>query len=90
MKAPDPVVTPDPARVADGWEPRFVADGARAEEAVRLYRELGFETVADPVVPGNLPGDCGDCAIVTALRFHMIYTRRRTSRPAQREGEGHA
>ena len=73
----DLVVQPDPVRIADGWEFRFAADGARADEALRLYRELGFEVAADPVAPKNLPPDCGDCRIVTALRFQMVYTRRR-------------
>jgi hypothetical protein len=69
-------VAPDPRRIADGWQARFVADGARADEAVRLYRELGFEVAADPIAPEHLSPDCGDCRVVIALRFQMIYTRR--------------
>ena len=81
-------VAPDPARIAAGWEPRFVADGARADEAVRLYRELGFEVAADPVTPENLSPDCGDCRVVMALRFQMIYTRRPRRRPGRHGQEG--
>ena len=33
---------PDPARVAEGWERRFIADSTRAEEAIQLYESLGF------------------------------------------------
>lgn len=69
-------VAADPARVAAGWVFRFVADRARAEEAVRLYQELGFEVAADPVAPGNLAQDCEGCPVVDALGFRMIYTRR--------------
>jgi hypothetical protein len=67
---------PDPARIADGWTLRFVADRARADEVIRLYRELGFEVVADPMRPKNVSPRCGDCRLVTALQFQMIYTRR--------------
>ena len=81
-------VAPDPARIAAGWEPRFVADGARADEAVRLYRELGFEVVADPVTAEHLSPDCGDCRIVVALRFQMIYTRRPRARPGRHNRKG--
>jgi len=67
-----------------GWEPRFVADPARAEEAIRLYRELGFEVVADLIESKDLSPDCGDCGLAMALRFRMIYTRRppRAAAPA--------
>jgi hypothetical protein len=66
----------DPARVADGWERRFIADGPRAEEAIRLYEELGFEVCADPLTPEDLAGECEDCQLLMLLRFKTIYTRR--------------
>ena len=74
-------LAPDPARVADGWERRFVADGPRVEEAMRLYAELGFEVCADPLKPEDLAGECEDCQLLMLLRFKTIYTRR-TSRRA--------
>ena len=66
---------PDAARLAAGWEYRFVADGGRAEESVTLYRELGFEASADPVGAAVSP-ECQDCQLVAALSFRAIYTRR--------------
>ncbi len=66
---------PDPARLADGWTRRFIADGARAEEAIALYRELGFEVCADPVRPEEIAEECGDCRLLAALKFKTIYTR---------------
>lgn len=67
----------DPARLADGWERRCVADGVRAAELLELYKELGFEVVADPVAGTDIGGeDCGDCQLVAMLRFRVIYTRR--------------
>jgi hypothetical protein len=69
-------IAPDPARIAAGWQRRFVADGRRAEEAVALYRELGFEVCADPVGPADLAGDCEACRLVAMLQFKSIYTRR--------------
>jgi len=68
---------PDPARVAEGWERRFIADGQRAEEAIRLYAELGFEVAADPLKPEEMAGECTDCQLLMLLQFKTIYTRRR-------------
>ncbi len=67
----------DPARLADGWERRFIADGERAEESVRLYEELGYEVCADPIQPEDLGDDCEDCQLVARLNFKTIYTRRK-------------
>lgn len=68
---------PDPARVAEGWERRFIADGQRAEEAIRLYEDLGFDVAADPLKPEELAGECTDCQLLMLLQFKTIYTRRR-------------
>jgi len=69
-------LTPDPARVAAGWERRFIADARRAEEAMALYQSLGFEVVADPVRLDGLDTDCQDCRLAMLLQFKTIYTRR--------------
>ena len=37
------VKNPDPARIAEGWERRFMAEGKRAQEMADLYGELGKE-----------------------------------------------
>ena len=71
-------VQADPARIAQGWTGRFIVDPRRAEEEVRLYRELGFEVVADPVDPAHMANDCRDCRLL--LEFKMIYTRRAPAR----------
>ena len=68
-------VRANPARLAAGWERRFVADAARAEEAVALYVEMGLEAVADPVIPEDLGEGCDGCALATL--FRTVYTRRR-------------
>jgi len=70
-------LSPDPARLADGWERRFIADGDRADEAIRLYQELGFEVAADPITQEQMGGDCTDCQLLMLLKFRTIYTRRR-------------
>lgn len=67
---------PDPARLQEGWEYRFVQQGERAEEMIRLYRELGFEVASDPVPGGGGAGGCTDCFAGTRLEFRSIYTRR--------------
>lgn len=67
---------PDPARIAAGWQPRFVADAARTREAVELYQALGLEVCADPVRGSAAAEQCRDCQLVALLQFRMIYTRR--------------
>lgn len=69
-------VRANPARLAAGWERRFVADAPRAEEAVALYAAMGYEAVADPVVPEDLDEGCDTCALATL--FRTVYTRRRS------------
>lgn len=71
----DSQLAPDPERLAQGWERRFIADDVRVTEMVQLYQELGYETVVDPIRPADVDGDCGDCRLVAQLRLKMIYTR---------------
>jgi hypothetical protein len=72
---------PDPRRVSEGWSPRFITDGARAEEMMQLYRQLGFEVVADPIAPQDRRGICEHCRVVMQLQFRIIYTRKPPQRP---------
>jgi hypothetical protein len=67
----------DPRRLAAGWTRRFTAVGARADESVALYVELGFEAVADPVVRRDLPDGCDDCEVAGLLAMKTVYTRER-------------
>lgn len=71
----DAQVAPDPERIAQGWERRFVADESRVAEMVQLYHELGYETVVDPVRAADVVEDCGDCRLVALQRLKTIYTR---------------
>jgi hypothetical protein len=66
----------DPALLAEGWERRFMTDGARAREAVELYASLGYEVRAEPVRREDVADDCEDCQLVMLLKFATIYTRR--------------
>lgn len=66
----------DPARIAAGWERRFIADGRRAQEAADLYSRLGYEVCMDPLGPRDLAEGCEDCAVVELLQFRVVYTRR--------------
>ncbi len=76
----DSQIEGDPAKIADGWERRFIADGRRAEEMIELYSELGYEVCADPVSPDVVGEDCDDCQLLAALQFKIIYTRKRETR----------
>jgi hypothetical protein len=66
----------DPELLAAGWERRFIADGKRAKEAEQLYRELGYEVLAEPVRPQEMKEDCEDCQLLMAMQFKTIYTRK--------------
>ncbi|NIM48553.1 MAG: hypothetical protein GTN62_02290 [Gemmatimonadales bacterium] len=67
----------DPARLAAGWERRFLADAHRVREAMELYAQLGYEVCADPVSPDQLAEDCEGCQLPALLQFRIIYTRKR-------------
>jgi len=69
-------IRPDPARVAAGWERRFVVEARRVEEYVRLYESAGYEVAVDPVRPEQVEESCGDCRVVLALEYRTVYTRR--------------
>lgn len=60
------------------WERRFVADPARAREAVELYASAGYEVRVEPLGPEELREECASCWLVQARLFRVIYTRRRT------------
>ncbi len=66
---------PDPVRVEAGWTYRFTAAGARAEEMIRTYRDLGFEVVSDPVRTATDPAVCTVCYEDSSGPEKAIYTR---------------
>jgi hypothetical protein len=72
-------IRPDPARVAAGWERRFVMEKSRVADLVALYRSSGFEVAVDAVAPELLDDDCGDCRLVFQLEYVSVYTRRADS-----------
>jgi hypothetical protein len=71
----DAQIAPDPERTAQGWERRFIADQTRVAEMVQLYRELGYETVVDPIRPADVGESCGECQLAAVLQLQVIYTR---------------
>jgi hypothetical protein len=73
------VIEPNPARLAEGWEPRFVIEALRVADFVRLYEALGFEVITEPLRTEGTRDDCADCCIQALLNFRRIYTRARGS-----------
>lgn len=73
-------ILPDPARLAAGWERRFVIERERADDLARLYENAGFEVAVDPVPPELLRDECSDCRVVSRLDFVSLYTRDRSSK----------
>jgi len=72
---PERGLAPDRGRIAEGWLYRFTAGAARTEEAIALYRELGYEVVADAVVEEGFAAECRSCA-AGGSTLTAIYTRR--------------
>ena len=70
---------PDPELIAKGWQQRFTADLQRTEEAVELYRDLGFEVHTEPVQFSEEWEDCQDCMLLMQMGFKVIYTRKKSS-----------
>ena len=75
----DAELQPDPAFVAEGWERRFTADPQRAEEAMELYAQLGYEVRAEPVNRQELKDECDGCRSTVTFQFKTIYTRKKKS-----------
>lgn len=63
----------------DGWTRRFTAIGARLNEAIELYRALGFEIKLELAEAGAEEvadsSACAQCFVMTLAR--TIYTRPR-------------
>jgi hypothetical protein len=53
-----------------------MADPKQAEEAARLYTELGFEVRAEAIRPSELSELCGSCGLVTCRAYMTVYTRK--------------
>ena len=70
----------DPELTTQGWQRRFTADAVRAEEATRLYIELGFEVRSQSVKPSEFSLACAECGLAACHTFVTIYTRRKQPR----------
>jgi hypothetical protein len=66
----------DPALVAEGWERRQLADPARAQEVIALYKSLGFEVLTRELEESDFSADCKACAVAGCQGYVMVYTRR--------------
>ena len=77
MTTPVPGIRSHAELLAAGWERRYVADAARAKEAVETYGALGYEVLAQPIEPEQVPASCGDCSSAVCRSFMLIYTRAR-------------
>ena len=61
--------------LSGGWVARFTASGRRLEEAIKNYRQLGFEVKTISVK--NLKGwDCSVCFEDENDQTEMIFTRK--------------
>lgn len=66
---------------SQGWVRRFVATEERASEFVKMYAELGFEVLIEPLDPEELPSEeCELCHRLACESCVVIYTRLRQER----------
>jgi hypothetical protein len=73
--------------LAEGWEERFSAAGARLEETAELYRSLGYEVRVEDVVESAAVDACTTCFGVAGAEgpVGVIFTRRRPGSPQSEE-----
>lgn len=71
-----PRVSANPELIAAGWERRYLADPARAEEARVTYTELGYEVLLEAPQPAQFDLSCAACAETACDTYVLIYTRR--------------
>jgi hypothetical protein len=58
-----------------GWTRQNIMDEPRLGELVEAYKDLGMEVHLEPVDPGELDDDCGECLMKDPDRYKIIYTR---------------
>lgn len=61
---------------AEGWEWRVNAEGAKLQQAVDSYRELGFEVRMEPIDLNGLSEACSGCR-GTLAQSSAVFVRRR-------------
>jgi hypothetical protein len=70
-----PACPADPKLLAEGWQRRHLADANRAEEAVELYRSMGYEVRVETLTPDDFGPQCAQCALAGCRACVLIYTR---------------
>ena len=66
----------------EGWTQRFTASGPRLEDAIEVYRDLGFEVLLVPILSLCVPEESG-CASCTSCfeadddpdKYKVLFTR---------------
>ena len=61
----------------EGWTRQFITDEPRLSEAVKEYRELGFEVLMEPINPKEMDEECSSCLMASCDQYKIIYTRRK-------------
>ncbi|MDH3943645.1 MAG: hypothetical protein OEV06_06100 [Anaerolineae bacterium] len=76
LESPYTQFKPDPELAAQGWERRYTADPLRADEAIQLYSELGYEVRIETVKPEEFTDACQACGLTACHTYSTIYTRK--------------
>jgi len=60
----------------EGWRKMFAGGGARLEESVELYKELGYEVHLEPMSEEDFPPECKGCAVLAScVEYKVIFIR---------------
>lgn len=60
----------------EGWIKTFERRGARLEECVELYKELGYEVCLEPMSEEDFPPECKGCAVLASCgEYQVIFIR---------------
>ena len=68
--------------IAAGWQRRYLADPARAQEARDTYEAAGFEVHLEQLLPADFGAACSGCAETVCASYVVIYTRKRAQEGA--------
>ncbi len=66
------------ALVDAGWQRRFVTDKTRAQEAIMIFSELGFDVHICQPTPANFEQKCSSCSSAHCTELFLILTRKQS------------
>ena len=69
-------MTREETLLQSGWEKKGTYNEPRLTELVELYREIGFEVLAEQAIFSKIKG-CSECMKPDMSRFKTVYARKK-------------